>query len=263
MKPLKNFPKSVRRNIRGIFLDIDDTLTCDGRLTAAAYTALERLQLSNKLVIPVTGRPAGWCDHMARMWPIDGIIGENGAFYFYYDHDARKMFRRYHLDEQAIAETLRKFKALGKDIVSSVPGAAIASDQHYRETDLAIDFREDVQELSRSSVNRIVDLMEENGMTTKVSSIHINGWFGNYDKLTMINCFLAEKFGVNLEKEKDHFIFIGDSPNDQPAFAYFPNAIGVANVLDFSAELTFPPAYLTDARAGEGFAEFVNFLLLD
>ena len=263
MKPLKNFPKSVRRDIRGVFLDIDDTLTCDGRLTAAAYTALERLQLSNKLVIPVTGRPAGWCDHMARMWPIDGIIGENGAFYFYYDHDARKMFRRYHLDKQAIAENLRKLKALGNDIVSSVPGAAIASDQHYRETDLAIDFREDVQELSRSSVNRIVDLMEENGMTTKVSSIHINGWFGNYDKLTMIDCFLAEKFRVNLEEEKNRFIFIGDSPNDQPAFAYFPNAIGVANVLDFSSELTFPPAYLTDARAGEGFAEFVNFLLLD
>ena len=263
MKPLKNFPKFVRRNIRGIFLDIDDTLTCDGRLTAAAYTALERLQLSNKLVIPVTGRPAGWCDHMARMWPIDGIIGENGAFYFYYDHDACKMCRRYHLDKKAIAENLRKLKALGNDIVSLVPGAAIASDQHYRETDLAIDFREDVPELSRSSVNRIVNLMEENGMTTKVSSIHINGWFGNYDKLTMINCFLAEKFGVNLEKEKDRFIFIGDSPNDQPAFAYFPNAIGVANVLDFSAELTFRPAYLTDARAGAGFAEFVNFLLLD
>ena len=65
--------------------DIDDTLTTHGKLTAAAYAALERLQRAGKLVIPITGRPAGWCDHIARMWPVDAVVGENGAFYMRYD----------------------------------------------------------------------------------------------------------------------------------------------------------------------------------
>ena len=263
MKPLRSLPDTIRRDIRGVFLDIDDTLTSDGRLTAAAYSALERLQKSEKLVIPVTGRPAGWCDHIARMWPIHGIVGENGAFYFHYDYDARQMTRRYYLDKQTIATNLYKLKALGNEIIAAVSGAAIASDQPYRETDLAIDFCEDVPELSRSSVHKIVEMMEAAGMTTKVSSIHVNGWFGIYDKLTMIDCFLAEKFGVDLKEERERYIFIGDSPNDQPAFAYFPHAVGVANVVDFADELIFAPAYLTNARAGEGFAELVSFLLED
>ncbi|HSW82007.1 MAG TPA: hypothetical protein VLH12_00930, partial [Usitatibacter sp.] len=65
MKPLAEFPIEERGRIRGVFADIDDTLTSHGRLFAAAYGALERLQNAGLLVIPVTGRPAGWCDHIA------------------------------------------------------------------------------------------------------------------------------------------------------------------------------------------------------
>ncbi len=263
MKPLSDFPESVRREIRGVFLDIDDTLTSDGRLTAAAYTSLERLQRADKLVVPVTGRPAGWCDHMARMWPVGGIIGENGGFYFRYDYNARQMIRRYHKDDQTLARNRGKLELVGNEIVAAVSGAAIAADQRYRETDLAVDFREDVKELNRSSVENIVGMMKKAGMTTKVSSIHVNGWFGNHDKLTMIRCFLTEEFGIDIELEKERFIFVGDSPNDQPAFEYFPNAVGVANVVDFSDELVFAPAYVTEARAGEGFSELIRFLLED
>ena len=122
MKPLSDFPESARREIRGVFLDIDDTLTSDGRLTAAAYTSLERLQRADKLVIPVTGRPAGWCDHMARMWPVGGIIGENGAFYFRYDYNARQMIRRYHMDDQTLAMNRGKLELVGNEIVAAVPG---------------------------------------------------------------------------------------------------------------------------------------------
>ena len=263
MRPLSDFPESTRRDIRGVFLDIDDTLTSDGRLTAAAYTSLECLQRSGKLVVPVTGRPAGWCDHMARMWPVDGIIGENGAFYFRYDNNARKMVRRYHMDNRTIEKNRGKIKLVGNQVVAAIPGAAIAADQRYRETDLAVDFREDVKQLSRSSVKNIVGMMNKAGMTTKVSSIHVNGWFGNYDKLTMIRNVLTEQFGIDIEAEKERFIFVGDSPNDQPAFAYFPNAVGVANVADYSDELEFMPAYVTKARAGDGFSELIKFLLED
>src|SRR3989304_10363395 len=94
MRPLAEFPLAPRNRIRGVLFDIDDTLTTDGRLTAAAYAAMENLHGARLLVIPITGRPAGWCDHIARMWPVDAVVGEDGAFYFRHDAAARKMMRR-------------------------------------------------------------------------------------------------------------------------------------------------------------------------
>ncbi|HEV7820000.1 MAG TPA: HAD hydrolase family protein, partial [Burkholderiales bacterium] len=85
MKQLAEFPGAERARIRGVFCDIDDTLTTGGKLTAAAYAALEALQRAGLLVVPITGRPAGWCDQIARMWPVHAVVGENGAFYFRYD----------------------------------------------------------------------------------------------------------------------------------------------------------------------------------
>lgn len=256
-------PNAARRAVRGVLLDIDDTLTTDGWLTAEAFAALADLRTAGKLVVPVTGRPAGWCDHIARMWPVDAIVGENGAFYFRYDHDARRMTRRYHADGDAITANRLKFQAIGKQIVAAVPGAAIAADQAYRETDLAIDFCEDVRPLERDAINQIVSLMIDAGMTVKVSSIHVNGWFGDYDKLTMISHLFDEVFQVNLDEEKERFIFVGDSPNDQPAFEYFPNAVGVANVRDFFDQLRSYPAFVTEGRAGDGFVELASRLLAD
>ena len=157
----------------------------------------------------------------------------------------------------------RQMQAIGKQIVAAVPGAAIAADQAYRETDLAIDFCEDVNPLERGSIDQIVGLMIDSGMTAKVSSIHVNGWFGAYDKLTMIRQLFDEIFHVNLDEEKGRFVFVGDSPNDQPAFAYFPNAVGVANVRDFSDQLKSPPAFVTEGRAGDGFVELTSHLLAD
>ena len=87
MKPLSSFPANDRDGIKVVLTDIDDTLTTDGNLTAAAYTALESLHNAGFGVVPITGRPAGWCDHIARMWPVDGVVGENGAFYFRYDRE--------------------------------------------------------------------------------------------------------------------------------------------------------------------------------
>ena len=133
-----------------------------------------------------------------------------------------------------------------------MPGCALASDQHYRETDLAIDFREDVPPLPRAAVDRIVALMQAEGMTAKVSSIHVNGWFGAYDKLTMTRTLLAEAFGIDLDAERERFVFVGDSPNDAPMFAFFPNAVGVANVREFADRIATLPAYVTQAEAGRG-----------
>src|SRR5438445_9656346 len=143
IRPLSEFTAARRSAIRFVLLDIDDTLTTDGRLTAAAYAALESLSGRGLQVIPVTGRPAGWCDLIARFWPVDAVIGENGAFYFRYDRNARQMIRRFWLTEDERMAARRRLDRLAEEILVAVPGARVAADQSYRIADLAIDYRED------------------------------------------------------------------------------------------------------------------------
>ena len=261
MRPLVEMPRSERVAIRGVLTDIDDTLTTHGRLTAQAYAALERLSAAGKLVIPVTGRPAGWCDHIARMWPVDAVVGENGAVTMRYDRKTHTLEKRFIVDDATRQANRTRLDAIGEAILRQVPGAALASDQRYREADLAIDFREDVPELPRAAVDRIVALMEAEGMTARISSIHVNGWFGVYDKLSMTRRLFAEAFAADLDAQRERFVFVGDSPNDAPMFAFFPHAVGVANVREFADRIATLPAYVTKAEAGAGFAELVDFLL--
>lgn len=261
MKALAAFSVGARRDVRGVFFDIDDTLTTDGRLTAAAYAALEHLAAAGIITVPITGRPAGWCDHIARMWPVDAVVGENGAFYFRYDRVRRTMQKRYLLSAAQRQDARLRLQSLEKIILDNVPGSAVASDQHYRETDLAIDFCEDVERLPQSSVERIVELFENAGATAKVSSIHVNGWFGTYDKLAMTKILMRECFGIDLDADKERFVFVGDSPNDAPMFGYFPHSVGVANIREFQGRLSAEPAYVCSERCGTGFAELAAALL--
>ncbi len=261
MKPVATMPAPVVKGIRGVFCDIDDTLTSEGRLTARAYAALERLRTAGKLVIPITGRPAGWCDHIARMWPVDAVVGENGAFYFRYDAAGKKLTTRFLFDAQTRAANREKMLAVRERILRDVPGCALASDQLYREADLAIDYCEDVPRLPSAQVDRIVATMRAAGMTAKISSIHVNGWFGDYDKLGMTRILMQERYDVDLAREEARYLFVGDSPNDAPMFKFFSNSVGVANVADFGARLANPPAYVTRGRCGAGFVEIAERLL--
>jgi HAD superfamily hydrolase (TIGR01484 family) len=261
VRPLAEFPVEARGRIRGVFTDIDDTLTTHGRLFSASYVALERLRDSGLLVIPVTGRPAGWCDHIARMWPVDAVVGENGAFWFRHDAEANRLVKRYIASDAERAERATRMDAIAARILREVPGCAIASDQHYREADLALDFSEDVPALPREAVAKIVAIMESEGMTAKVSSIHVNGWFGSYDKLSTTRLMMRESFGIDLDEERDAFVFAGDSPNDQPMFAFFPNAIGVANVRAMADLMTDLPAWITPSAGAAGFAELAAALI--
>jgi HAD superfamily hydrolase (TIGR01484 family) len=261
LRPLSEFSTEACRKVRVVLSDIDDTLTENGRLPAKAYSALERLKAAGFIVAPVTGRPAGWCDLIARQWPVDGVVGENGAFYFRYDDITRKLTRRYAKateDRRSDAERLEQIRAV---VLAEVPGAAVAADQPYRDTDLAIDFCEDVPRLSKRDVSRIASIFERFGATAKVSSIHVNGWFGGYDKLSTTRLFLAECFGIDIDREKDAVVFSGDSPNDAPMFGFFPASVGVANVLDFVDELAAPPAFVAAGRAADGFAELADRLI--
>lgn len=261
LSPVAQFPLESRRRIRVVMTDIDDTLTEGGRLHAHAYAALERLQAAGLLVVPVTGRPAGWCDLVARQWPVDAVVGENGAFYFRYDDATRTMTRRYARGAEERRVDRERLDAIRRAVLEEVPGAAVAADQAYREADLAIDFCEDVPVLPRAAVARIVAVFERFGATAKVSSIHVNGWYGTYDKLSTSRLLMAEMFGLDLDREKDGVVFVGDSPNDAPMFGFFPNAVGVANVLDFRDQLAAAPRWVTAAPGGRGFAELADLLI--
>lgn len=259
MKPLSELRDAAR--LRGLLFDIDDTLTTEGRLTAEAYAALERLHAAKRLAIAVTGRPAGWCDHIARMWPVDAVVGENGAFYFRYENG--RLHKRFHDSEAERAAKRARLGAIAERILAAVPGSALASDQAYRETDLAIDYCEDVARLPLEQAERIAALMREAGLTAKISSIHVNGWFGGYDKLAMTKTLFTEKFATDLDAANAEYAFAGDSPNDTPMFAYFANSVGMANVRRFAGHLAAEPKYATQREAGAGFAELIRHLLGD
>lgn len=261
LQPLSACPRPVLAAMRGVLTDIDETLSTDGKLTGEAYASLEALKRAGFAVIPVTGRPAGWCDHIARFWPVDAVVGENGAFWMWHDAVAGKLRSRFIQSEAERAEGRSRLEAVRVHVLREMPGAGVASDQPYRVADLAIDFREDVPALPRAAIDRIVAIFEAHGAHAKVSSIHVNGWFGDYDKLTTSKALMSELFGVDLDIQRDHWVFAGDSPNDSPMFGFFPNAVGVANVRDFAADMPALPHWITAGRSGAGFAELASALI--
>ncbi len=259
--PLEDCPAETLRNFRAVLTDIDDTLTLHGRLPAEAYAALEALRAAGLIVIPITGRPAGWCDHIARMWPVDGVVGENGAFSFRYDDEVKKMRRVYAQPSDQRRHNVEKIWIIARKVLEAYPGTAIASDQAYREIDVAIDFCEDVPPLPLSVAEEIRQAFAVEGATAKVSSIHVNAWFGDHDKLSMSKRFLRESFGIDADKDMAQIVYAGDSPNDAPMFSFFPNSVGVANVRPYKDIMSHLPHFVTENEGGYGFAELAQAIL--
>lgn len=258
---MKNIRDLESKNIQFLFSDIDDTMTLHGKLPAKAYEMLWTLSQNGIAVIPVTGRPAGWCDMIARFWPVRGVIGENGAFYFSYDDKNKKMKRHWSISEDERAANQFKLSDIRAEVLKSVPGAMVSSDQFSRACDLAIDFCEDIPMLSSADIQKIVSIFQNHGAIAKISSIHVNGWFGNYDKLSMCRDFCKQELGFELEKNQRAIAFSGDSPNDEPMFELFENSIGVANVKTFAAKMKHLPRYICEKEGGDGFVELCSQLL--
>jgi len=260
MLPAEKFPAEVARTIAGVFMDIDDTLTSEGKLTATAYTALWRLKAEGLRVVPVTGRPAGWCDLIARQWPVDGVVGENGALAFY-EVDGR--LQRIEHPEVAGTDAQERLAKVRDRILAEVPGTRVAKDQPYRLYDLAVDFCEEPPDLGLETAEVIHGIFTRMGACAKISSIHVNGWFGDYDKLSMVKILAERLWQVDIADARDTYVFCGDSPNDAPMFEFFPHACAVANIKPFVEQnkISHTPRYITKAPGGEGFAEWVDILL--
>ena len=261
MKPVGDLLQNREGAIRGVMFDIDDTFSLHGRIPGEAFSALWRLHERGFILVPITGRPAGWCDHFARMWPVNGVIGENGAFYYYYSQEEHRLFRRYVIEPDEVQQRRLIMENISREVLKKVPRAAIAADQPFRLFDLAIDFAEDVEHLSNEEIREICAVFHEHGAVCKVSSIHVNGWFGGYNKLTTAKLFIEEQLALPWEDARETFIFVGDSPNDEPMFEAFPLSVGVANVRKFLPVMQHVPEYITLGEGGVGFAEMAEILL--
>jgi HAD superfamily hydrolase (TIGR01484 family) len=256
LQPLSGFDA---RGIRGVFTDLDDTLSTHGRLDPRAFDAMGRLQAAGIRVVPVTGRSAGWCDHMARLWPVDAVIGETGAFYMLREAGGVRTVFTPSPAELDLAR--RRRDAIAAEILHKVPGAAIAGDQTYRLVDLAIDIGEAVLPLAPQQITSIVELMKSHGMNAQPSSIHVNGWFGEFDKGRTALRLLREHFGEHGEDADVGWVCVGDAPNDAPLFAAFRHSVGVANLLSRVERMPVLPTWITSAPCGAGFAELAAHLL--
>ena len=258
MIPIASLPEDDAAHIEIVLSDIDDTLTEDGRLLPDAYAAIWRLAELGIRFIPVTGRPAGWCDCIVRQWPVDAVIGENGAFACYLED--RRLHELVHpsVSSREIREGLIKVK---EAVLEEIPGARVARDQPYRRYDLAIDFREDEPELSFADAERIAEICRRSGAQAKISSIHVNTWYGDYDKLGMAKTFLGARYGYTESMMKKLCAYCGDSPNDEPMFAFFPISCAVENIKNTLSLIKALPRYVTSRSHGRGFAEFIDELI--
>ncbi|HAK45942.1 MAG TPA: hypothetical protein DCO79_08510 [Spirochaeta sp.] len=257
MRSLKDF-KPPQSGVKFVLTDIDDTLTEDGKLGADAYASLWRLHDAGIRVIPVTGRPAGWCDLIIRQWPVDAVVGENGAFVYYFEDSQLKSFVH---PSVADGESIKKLELIFSAVKAEIPLVRKAKDQFARIYDLAIDFNEDPPRLGYETAVRIKDICDGHGAEAKISSIHVNTWFGSYSKRDMAVLFMKERYGLSEDELKRQSIFCGDSPNDEPMFAYLPNSFAVANILDFKDILKNEPAFVASKRGGAGFVEITEKLI--
>lgn len=255
MRPVSEMTPAEAARIRTVLFDIDDTITTAGKLTAGAYSAMWSLAGAGLRLIPVTGRPAGWCDLIIREWPVCAVIGENGAFALHAPGGGQP---RVFLHPEAPANAQERLAAVREAVLAAVPGSRVARDQFCRKYDLAIDFSEDAPHLPLSAAEEIRRVCIAHGAHAKISSIHVNAWFGDYDKRSMAELLFREIFR---EVPFLGSIFFGDSPNDAPLFEAFPLACAVANIAPFADSMPCLPPYVTSLPGGAGFAEAAAHIL--
>jgi HAD superfamily hydrolase (TIGR01484 family) len=254
-RPLIASTAACWAGVLGLFTDIDDTLTRHGAIEPEALAALHALHCVGVPVVAITGRPVGWSERFARDWPVAAIVPENGAVALI--RRGAALITEYAQDDATRARNAQRLRAVAARVLQDVPGATLARDSAGRVTDIAIDHSE-FAHLDAAAIERVVNLMRDQGMTATVSSIHINGWFGDHDKLSGARWMVRRLFGRELDSERERWVYVGDSTNDQAMFAFFPLSVGVANLRDFAEQLHTWPAFITDGERGAGFAEVAS-----
>ncbi len=260
-QPLSSSPRAAWTALHGVFTDIDDTLTKDGAIEPAALGALLALQAHGVPVVAITGRPAGWSEAFARVWPVAAIVAENGAVALIATPGStpgRGLVTEFAQDQATRVHNAQRLREAAARVLHEVPAATLARDSAGRLTDIAVDHGEFAR-LDAAAIARVVAVMRSEGMTATVSSIHVNGWFGDHDKLSGARWMSQRLFGRELDAAR--WVYVGDSTNDQTMFGHFALSVGVANLRDFADQMTTWPAYITQGERGAGFAEVAQRVL--
>jgi HAD superfamily hydrolase (TIGR01484 family) len=256
---LSRWSQDARLQTCGVLTDIDDTLTTKGAITPDALAALHDLRAAGLPVFAITGRPAGWSEAFALAWPVNAIVAENGAVALWRGENG-ELRKAYVQDAATRRHNRERLQTVARHILHTLPQTRLATDSAGRETDIAIDHSE-IQSLDHHSIAQVVQLMQAGGLHATVSSIHINGWIGEHDKLSGARWMVRERLGRHLDHELERWVYVGDSANDARMFGHFPHSVGVANVAPFLPQLDHRPRYITAAERGAGFAEMAQALL--
>jgi len=220
--------------------------------------ALAALREAGLPVIAVTGRPMGWSRAVAEQTPLVAVVAENGSVALVCEGGTVRVD---YVDPESVRRANgERLRAVAARIVADIPGATLAQDSAGRVTDIAVDHAE-FTHLDPGRIAEVVALMKSEGMNATVSSIHVNGWFGAHTKLTGATWIVARLLGRDLGAERDEWLYVGDSTNDELMFATFPLSVGVANLADFAERLRQWPAFITAFDRGRGFIEVAEALL--
>ena len=266
MKPLADWHSGAPEHVAGIFTDIDDTLTTKGAITPDALQALADLKTAGLMVIPITGRPIGWCERFmagppGSAWPVDAMVAENGAVAFVRGAGPQQPPTKLYQQDAATRHANQvRLRDIAARVAAEVPGVELSRDSAGRETDIAFDYAEFARH-SPETVQQVLAVLERAGLQTTVSSIHIHGCFGDFNKWQGANWIVRELLGRDLAQVLDRWVFVGDSGNDQVMFQHFTHSVGVANIARFVPQLTHLPRYVTRGERGAGFAEVAQALL--
>ncbi len=255
MQPFCRVEADRLKKLKYILFDVDDTVTNGGKLTAQAYDAMWRLNDAGLKLIPVTGRPAGWCDMMLRQWPVYAVVCENGAFVYENAECGGVKTIKHPLaadDPQSLLISVKEA------VLKEFPAVRMAHDQFARIYDAAFDFAEDEPRLPLEVAYAVAELCQSMGAQAKVSSIHVNAWFGAYSKADMTLRYLKEH--CLCKNVNEEVIFFGDSPNDEPMFASFELSCAVSNIKPFAKLMQSLPAYILNGEGGYGFSEAADII---
>jgi HAD superfamily hydrolase (TIGR01484 family) len=258
MKPLAALPTPVARGLVGLLFDLDDTVLTHGVLTREAYEAIWNLHAAGLRLVAVTGRPSGWGEVIARQWPIDGAVTENGAVHVVREGKAVRVL----VDgtEAEVAERRARLEALVRAIAQAMPDVRLADDNHARRSDVTWDIGEN-ERLEPTAIAELTSRVLAAGARTTRSSVHLHATFERDDKASGAMRFVHARFGDDVGSAIHRWGFAGDSGNDAACFAAFATTFGVANVHAYVRSMTVPPRWIAPSDRGAGFAEIAKALV--
>ena len=255
MKPITQLDSATARLLRGILFDLDDTLLDRSELTEVAYGALHRLSEAGLTLLAVTGRPAGYGEVLVPAWPIAGLIAENGSVAVLKVDGRTQLFDEVNVTQRRARR--EQLQTLVTHMKCEFPLLMPATDVHLRRCDYTFDIGE-YQHVDHEVITAVIAFARARGASTVRSSVHLHVGFDGSDKASGTLRVLSRHFGYDVTHARAQFAFIGDSENDEAAFAAFNTTIAVANL---RGRPTVNPRYATQAPRGRGFAEFVQRLL--